>query len=52
MLDGEPAALSTRLVKRAELSDALPSDTATVTQAERGAQMWARFNGIRQRYAL
>ncbi len=27
-------------------------DTATVTEAERAAQMWARFNGIRQRYEL
>ena len=52
MLDGEPVALSARLVKRAELSDALPPDTATVTEAERVAQMWARFNGIRQRYEL
>jgi uncharacterized protein DUF1214 len=50
MLEGEPAALHTRVVKRADLAEALPSDTATVTGAERIAQMWARFNGIRQRY--
>jgi Protein of unknown function (DUF1214) len=50
MLEGAPVALSTRLVKRAELADALPADTARVTEAERVAQMWARFNGIRGRY--
>lgn len=52
MLEGRPAVLSTRLLKRAELADALPPDTATVTQAERAAAMWARFNGVRQRYEL
>lgn len=52
MLEGEPAALRTRLVKRAELADALPPDTATVTERERVEHMWARFNGIRQRYGL
>ena len=51
MLEGEPAELRTRVVKRAELADALPADTATVTAGDRVAQMWARFNGIRQRYA-
>lgn len=50
MLDGAPAELRTRLVRRAELADALPPDTATVTPAERVAQMWARFHGIRRRY--
>lgn len=40
----------TRVVKRAELADALPADTATVTATERTAAMWVRFNGIRQRY--
>lgn len=52
MLEGSPVALETRLVQRGELADALPRDSATVTSAERIAQMWARFNGIRQRYAL
>lgn len=50
MLGGEPSVLRTRVVKRADLAEALPRDTATVTPAERTAQMWARFNGIRQRY--
>ncbi|ULE31767.1 DUF1214 domain-containing protein [Mycobacterium sp. IDR2000157661] len=50
MLEGEPAQLRTRLVKRAELATALPSDTVTVTPEERTAQMWERFRGIRLRY--
>lgn len=52
MLGGAPAPLSTRLVRRAELPDVVPKDTATVTEDQRRAQMWARFHGIRRRYAL
>jgi Protein of unknown function (DUF1214) len=52
MLEGEPATLNTRLVKHAALSDTLPPDTATVTADERIAQMWERFDGIRQRYEM
>lgn len=52
MLDGEPAALTTRVVKYDELLDALPADTAMVTPAERSAAMWERFHGIRRRYLL
>jgi Protein of unknown function (DUF1214) len=52
MLEGDPAELRTRVVKRAELTDVLPADTATVTKEDRVAQMWARFNGIRRRYAF
>ncbi|MDV3130585.1 DUF1214 domain-containing protein [Mycobacterium sp. 29Ha] len=52
MLEGEPAELHTRVVTRAQLADALPPATVTVTPEERVAQMWARFNGIRQRYVL
>ena len=50
MLEGSPAVLSTRLVKRADLAGALPPDTATVTTAERTEQMWERFRGVRLRY--
>ena len=35
MLEGDPAELRTRVVKRAELADALPADTATVTEEDR-----------------
>jgi Protein of unknown function (DUF1214) len=52
MLAGQPAALTTRLVKRAELAHALPPETAQVTSAERTALMWERFNGIRNRFPL
>jgi hypothetical protein len=52
MLAGRPAPLTTRLVKRTALAEALPANSALVTPEERTAQMWARFNGIRQRYGL
>jgi hypothetical protein len=52
MLEGQPAELHTRVVKRADLAEELPPGAATVTAAERVEQMWARFNGIRQRYEL
>lgn len=52
MLAGRPAPLSTKLVKHGALGSALPADTARTTPEERAAQMWARFNGIRQRYML
>ncbi|MGV0794217.1 DUF1214 domain-containing protein [Mycolicibacterium sp. XJ1819] len=52
MLEGRPVPLRTRLVSRADLAGVLPPDTRTVTADERIAQMWARFNGIRQRYDL
>ncbi|KUI28117.1 hypothetical protein AU195_20340 [Mycobacterium sp. IS-1496] len=52
MLAGRPAVLRTRRVATAELTDALPPDTATVTPEQRIAQMWARFNGIRLRHRM
>ncbi|GFM21150.1 uncharacterized protein PO1_contig-109-16 [Mycobacterium sp. PO1] len=51
MLDGRPATLATRVVKRADLAAELPGDTATVTPQQRITQMWSRFDGIRRRYA-
>ncbi|UXA16589.1 DUF1214 domain-containing protein [Mycobacterium sp. SMC-4] len=51
MLDGEPALLRTRVVKRAELTESMPAGSKIVTPDERIAQMWLRFNGIRRRYA-
>ena len=51
MLGGFPATLDTRVVKHAALAAELPGDSATVTPQQRIAQMWARFNGIRRRYA-
>lgn len=52
MLEGEPAVLDARVVRRADLGGALPPDTATVTPQERTAQLWQRFTGIRRRYRL
>jgi hypothetical protein len=52
LLDGQPAALRTALVDVADLADALPPDTVTVTAEQRSAQMWARFNGIRLRHRM
>src|ERR1700754_2207586 len=52
MLDGEPAALDTALVKHDDLPRVLPPDTAMVSAAERSAAMWERFHGIRRRYVL
>jgi hypothetical protein len=44
--------LSTQVVRYHELRNALPTDTATVTESERAAAMWDRFRGIRRRYIL
>jgi hypothetical protein len=52
MLDGEPAALDTQVVKHDDIVRALPPDTAMVSAAQRSAAMWERFHGIRGRYVL
>ncbi|KDF01326.1 hypothetical protein Y900_020895 [Mycolicibacterium aromaticivorans JS19b1 = JCM 16368] len=52
MLEGAPAVLSTRLVARGELDDALPLDTNRITASERTAQMWERFTAVRARFPL
>ncbi|KWX60248.1 DUF1214 domain-containing protein [Mycobacterium sp. NAZ190054] len=52
MLAGAPAALGTRLVKRAELTRALPADTATVSREQRARQLRERFDGIRRRHRM
>ncbi|TFV60375.1 DUF1214 domain-containing protein [Mycobacterium sp. PS03-16] len=52
MLDGQPAVLTTRVVRRTELAAALPADTATVTADERTAQLRARFDGVRRRHRM
>ena len=43
---------ATRTVKFAELADALPKDTATVTPQQRQEQLKTRFDSIRRRYCL
>ena len=52
MLEGQPAVLTSRVVRYDELLSALPADTAMVTESERAAAMWDRFRGIRRRYVL
>lgn len=52
MLEGEPAALDTRVVGYDELLGALPHDTAMVSEAERTAALRERFHAIRRRYVL
>lgn len=52
MLTGAPADLHTRVVARADVAEALPPDTATVTPQQRTEAMWARFNGIRSRHRM
>ena len=42
----------TRLLNRAGLAAALPADSVRVTPKERVAQLHARFDSIRRRYAL
>jgi hypothetical protein len=44
--------IRTRLVKRAQLTEALPADTAKTSSDERVVQLKARFDGIRQRYSF
>ncbi|MBW8783215.1 MAG: DUF1214 domain-containing protein [Novosphingobium sp.] len=44
--------LETRLVKRADLFEALPSDTSTITPEERVAEMWRRYRSVKRRYAM
>jgi hypothetical protein len=46
------ADFSTRVVKRAALQTAMPSDSARTSPEERVAQLNARFNSIRRRYSL
>jgi hypothetical protein len=43
---------NSRLIKRSELADVLPPDTAKITRQERLRQMRERFHGILQRYVL
>jgi hypothetical protein len=52
LLSDVQTALRTRLVRRADLASAMPSDSVKIAPQERRAQMWARFDGIRRRYSL
>jgi hypothetical protein len=52
MMSDAVTTFRTELVKRADLEQALPADTARVTPEDRVRQLHERFNGIRQRYVL
>lgn len=52
LLSQNPAALRTRLVKRAELQEALPPDTATTTGDERVRQLHDRYHSVKLRYGI
>jgi hypothetical protein len=52
LMNENSADFRTQLVKRAQLEQALPADSARVTADERARLLHARFNGIRQRYSL
>jgi hypothetical protein len=43
-------AVRTKVVKTAELADALPLSSRRFTREERAEQLRLRFNSIRQRY--
>lgn len=52
LMSQDSAHFRTRVVKRSELLDALPSDTAMVSEAERVTQMLDRYHSIKLRYGL
>jgi hypothetical protein len=52
LMSQNPARFRTRLVKRSELLGALPSDTVTVSQAERVKQMLDRYHSVKLRYGI
>lgn len=52
LMSQNPARFRTRLVRRSELLDALPSDTAMVSADQRVQQMLERFHGVKLRYGM
>ncbi len=52
LMSQNPARFRTRLVKRSELLDALPSDTVMVSEGERVQQMLDRYHSIKLRYGI
>lgn len=52
LLSQDPGTLRTRLVKRAQLSEALPPDTAMVTAGERARQLSDRYHSVKLRYGI
>ena len=52
LLSQNPATFRTRLVKRSELIDVLPGDTAMVTAGERIRQLQDRYHSIKLRFGI
>lgn len=52
LLSQTPAAIRTRLVKRADLFAALPADTPRVTPEEREAERLRRYRSVKRRYGI
>lgn len=52
LMSQNPATFRTKLVKRAELSSALPEDTAMVTKEERVRQLQDRYHSIKLRFGI
>ena len=52
LLSQNPATFRTRLVKRADLMNALPETTAMVTPQERIAEMHRRYRAVKRRFGM
>jgi len=52
LMSQNPATFRTKLVKRAELMDHLPANTAMVTPGERAAQLLTRYRAIKRRFGI
>lgn len=52
LMSQNPATFRTRLVKRAELMEALPADTSRITPADRVKQLQDRYHAIKLRFGI
>lgn len=52
LMSQNPAGFRTRLIKRSELADALPADTAMITPGERRQAMLDRYRSVKLRYGI
>jgi uncharacterized protein (DUF779 family) len=52
LMSQNPATFRTRLVKRAQLLEALPAGTAMVTPEQRTAQLHTRYTSIKRRFGI
>ena len=52
LMSQNPATFRTKLVKRAELMNHLPADTAMMSPAERSAELLTRYRAIKRRFGI